>query len=248
MAISVLTNCTIMAGGYDLSGDSNEIGIDYGAQMKDATTFRSGSTTANFPGMVTFKASGKGLWQCVDPATGPSIDPTLWADLGLADVLLSVAPAAGAAGELVFFTTGVSAGYNVGGKIGDLLPFTLAAESRGQPLVRGTIIEAATKTSTWNGASNTLGATTAAQRMFAAMHVVTVSGSSPTLDLLVQSAAASNFATPHTKFTFPQITAVGGWYLTPLAGPNTDTYWRVSATIGGTGTPTFKVAVLVGIQ
>ena len=175
----------------------------------------------------------------------PSVDPALWAGLGLSNVPLCVAPQTGAAGEVCYFTQQVQATYNSGAKVGDLYGIDFEGHSQGNPLVLGTVLENQTKTSSWNGSASQLGAVTAAQNVYAELQVFAVSGTLPRLDLLVQSAAASNFATPHTRITFTRATGAGAQYLT-AAGPITDTYWRVSATVGGT-LPSFAYAVAVGI-
>jgi hypothetical protein len=92
-----------------------------------------------------------------------------------------------------------------------------------------------------------LGAATATQHLYGVLHVLAVSGTNPTLDVVIQSDDAEGFASGTTRGTFTQKTAVGSQFLTPVAGPVTDTHWRCTWTIGGTNTPSFTIALVVGI-
>jgi hypothetical protein len=76
--------------------------------------------------------------------------------------------------------------------------------------------------------------------------VIAAGGTLPTLDVTVQSDDAEGFASPTTRLTFTQKSAIGAEFITPVAGPITDTWWRVSWAIGGT-TPTFGIVACVGI-
>ena len=86
----------------------------------------------------------------------------------------------------------------------------------------------------------------AGKSMYAALHVISVSGTSPTLDVIVQSDDNSGFTTPTNRITFSQTGAVGAEWGS-VAGAVTDDYWRVSYTIGGSDTPTFAFAVTCGL-
>ena len=246
MAIMTLTNSKIWVGGYDLSGDLNQINLDYNVKLNDGTTFGSGGTVINVPGMPTFTFTGNGFWQALDPAVLPSVDPTLWANLGLSNVPMCVGPQTGAVGETCYFSQNVQATYHTGAKVGDLFAIDFDGHSVGNPLIQGTIIENGTKTSSWNGTASQLGAVLITQKVYAELQVFTVAGTLPTLDLLIQSASDNVFTTPHTRITFTQAVAAGAQYKS-LVGAVTDQFWRVSATVAGT-LPSFIYAVAVGIR
>jgi hypothetical protein len=92
-----------------------------------------------------------------------------------------------------------------------------------------------------------LGAVAAGQRVYAALHVIDpVSGTSPTLDVTLKSAALVGFGSPTTRLTFTQATEPTSELLS-AAGAITDEFWRVDFSIGGTDTPTFPFIVVVGI-
>ncbi|HEY9416720.1 MAG TPA: hypothetical protein VIQ30_18350, partial [Pseudonocardia sp.] len=86
-----------------------------------------------------------------------------------------------------------------------------------------------------------VGAVASGQFAYAALHVFSAG---TTMTVQVQSAATVGFASPTTRGTFSAATAVGGLWLTRVAGPITDTYWRlnVSAITG-----TFQVAGVIAI-
>jgi hypothetical protein len=51
----------------------------------------------------------------------------------------------------------------------------------------------------------------------------------------------------HQPVTFDQITTSGSSQILELDGPLTDDYYRVSFTIAGTGSPSFKFILLFGV-
>jgi hypothetical protein len=44
------------------------------------------------------------------------------------------------------------------------------------------------------------------------------------------------------------MTALGSQFATRVAGPITDDWWRASFTVGGSATPTFTLALVMGIR
>lgn len=241
MAPYVLTNSKLWLAEFDLSGDLNAIAIDYKAELKDDTTFGQG-TRIRKGGLKVVTVDGEGFW---NGGIG-AIDDVLFAKVGVADVPLTIAPETGAEGQPGFGLLAIVGDYAPGGEIGELLPFSVAAESDGD-LVRGTIMLNRTAAASANsGTALQLGAVGATQKLYAALHVIAASGTTPTLDVIVKSDDAVGFASPTNRITFAQKTAAGSQWAAPVAGPITDTFWRVDFTIGGAG-PIFSFVVLVGI-
>lgn len=114
--------------------------------------------------------------------------------------------------------------------------------------VRGQLLETGqtARTATFDGADATLPAVGSGETLYAQLNVVSASGTTPTLDVIVESDDADTFASATTRVTFTQATGVGAQRLT-AAGPITDTFYRVSVTIGGTD-PSFLFYVTVGIR
>lgn len=87
----------------------------------------------------------------------------------------------------------------------------------------------------------------AGKYLYAAMHVVAVSGTDPTLDMIIRSDEAVEMESPSTRFTFAQKTAIGSQWMTPISADIIDTYFQASWTIGGTNNPTFTIAVVLAM-
>lgn len=237
MAITVMKNCKIYAGGNDLSGHSNQAAMSYGAAMLDKTAF--GDTTKkNVAGLLSVGLSASGHWN-------DTIDGDLFDSVGLDGQIFTIAPETGADGELAFSFEGVKGQYQPGGSVGDLLPFTINASGAGD-IIRGTIMGTGAKTSTGTGTARELGEVLATQKVYASIHVIAASGTLPTLDLIIQSDDAAGMASPINRITFDQMTGVGAQF-DSLAGAITDDFWRISYTIGGTN-PSFTIVVVIGIK
>lgn len=229
--------------GYNLSGYTNQLGLKYSAEILDDTVF--GATTkSRIPGLKDVQLEGSGFFEAKATLDGP--DDAVNAKLAVADTLITVCPTDGTAGELAFFFPALLAEYSPGAAVGELFAFQISAGGC-EVLARGTILENAAKTATANGTARNLGAVAAGKKLYAAMHVLAVNGTTPTLDMLIQSDDAEAFLSATNRITFAQKTAIGAQWATPVAGPITDQWWRASWTIGG-ATPSFTVVVAVAIQ
>lgn len=239
MAPFVLTQALIRLGGYDLSGQHNSITLDYAAEILDETSFNSGQTRKNRPGLKTFQASGKVFWDS-------NTDLALFNRIGAIREVFSVSQPGTAEGDRAFFNRTVSGTYNpIAGEVGALGESDVDLKSANTPLVRGVLAGVGTKVATGTGAANQLGAVGSTQRLYAALHVVgTPSG---TLDVVIESDDAVGFPSPTTVLTFSQFTTTIGAEWQEVAGPITDTYFRAKWTIGG-GSPSYDLMVVIGIQ
>lgn len=244
MAVHKLTNAVVYMAQFDISGVHNMVELPQSVDKKDATTF--GNTTRiNAAGLYQVEAKGQGFTSF---GTG-EIEAVLAANLAVVDVPLSVMAEGGTAASRAYFTrmmTGTVKPF--GTQVGELNPFEWAASgSGGVPLVSGTVMaaKAARTTSGNSGTALQLGAVSAAQRIYAALHVFAASGTTPTLAVTVRSDNAVGFSTPTTQITFTTATAAGAQF-SSAPGAITDDYWRVDWTVGGT-TPSFTFAVVIGI-
>jgi len=233
--MAIFQGCKLWLGKYDVSGQSNVVSLDYGAELLDSTTFDK-ATRINAGGLKTAGFGVSGFWDTVT-------DTALFDNIGLIDVPFTAGMVAGADGELAYMLNTISAEYKVGGVIGEMLPFSVGG--KGNTLVRGNIMHNATRTASSTGVIRQLGAVTAAQKLHASLHVISASGAAPTLDVLVQSDNLVGFGSPINRITFSQKTAIGSQY-SMLAGAITDDWWRVSYTIGG-GSPSFEFIVAIAI-
>ena len=240
---TVLKDCRVYSGGYDLSGSTNSASLTYAFDELDATMFTA-ATRFSKPGLAKLSFDMSGLTYS-DGSDEP--EDVFYSSLGSTSNPLTIAPLTGAAGEVAYFAETLQLSYSMGGPVGELCPFTVSGTGQGSKLVRGTIFGTGAKTSTGNSSAYQLGAVSATQYVYGVLHVLAVSGTDPTLDVIVQSDDAEGFSSGATRLTFTQNTTIGSQFITPVAGPITDDWWRATWTIGGTNTPSFTIALIVGI-
>lgn len=246
MSSLIYTNVKTYVGEYDVTGFLNRVVLDYAAQaLKDT---RMGHTTeVNKGGLKTVAFSIGGF---ADPAAA-GMEAIAHGKVGIANLPVTVSPKGGAVDDAAYFFHALKVSMNTFGPHGALMPYAGNAAGGGESidkLVRGQVFVASSAPKTATGSSNIvqLGAVTADQRVYAALHVIDpVSGSLPTLDVTVKSAALAGFGSPTTRLTFTQATAKTS-EMRSAAGAITDQFWRVDYTIGGT-TPSFPFIVVVGI-
>ena len=249
MAVHKLHDAAIFIAEFDVSADHNEISVVESADGHEVATF--GQTThKELGGLLNINMEGQGFLQY---ATG-AIEDILKTQLGLANVPVTVAAdGADAENEEAWFFRAFFASVKpMGGAVGDAHAFSYAARggkgaaANRTRLVPGkTFVVPGSKTSSGSSSSRQLGAVTASQRVYAALHVLSASGTSPTLDVIVRSDDNSGMSSPSTRLTFTQATAVTSQLLS-AAGAITDDWWDVDYTIGGTS-PDFSCLAVVGI-
>lgn len=241
MANQVLKNARLWIGAYNFSGDANALALDFSAEQQDDTALVD-TARSRLPGLIASALQCEGFWN----AGAGQIDEFLHDNVNLADVPVTVCPIAGAAeGDRAFTFLAAMADYQRPAEIGSLFRFSAGAEGRGVPLVRGELLHNATRTASGNGGARQLGALSASQKLYAALHVITVSGTTPSLTGKVQSDDSSSFLSPIDRITFAAKTAAG-YEWASVAGAITDDWWRVNFTISGT-TPSFAFVVAAGI-
>lgn len=241
MSTFVLTNARIVVGGHELSGQMNSINVDYGAEMKDDTVFGTAGTRSNKPGLKTLAITGSGFWH-------DTIDEERYNRIGAEREVVTVSNLGQSEGDRCFFTRGVDGAYNpLSGEIGELVGFELDMHAANTLLVRGTVGATGTKIATGNGTGIQLGAVPSGSKLYAALHAIDpITGTTPTLDVMIQSDNAVGFPSPTTHITFTQVTTVAGAQYATVDGPITDDWWRAVWTISG-GSPSYPLLVSFGI-
>ncbi len=249
MAKSVLINSRIFAGGVDLTSVSNTVSVDAAAEKKDATMFGADGWKEVIGGLKSGTIKAGGAWEAGDSS---KVDDATWAGLG-ANAPWSVYPAAGetlaasaGVGSLCYFTDGLRASYKLGDKVGELAPWSGDVESS-WPVVRGISLHppgtARTVTGTGTGVVHV--AVPAGQSLYAALHVLSATGTTPSITVKVQSDLDNTWTSPIDQITFTAATARTG-EIKRVAGAITDTWYRVSYTISGTS-PSFLFVVSLGV-
>lgn len=241
MAKFAMLNATIWGGGYDFTGDTNSVQASMEADNVDVTTFGSGGWQDNIAGLKNYKLNASGLWQ--SGVTGTAVDPVAFANLGTS--LMFMVSAMNTATQPMYAFNSLQTTYELGDDVGKAAPFSIDAEAATPyPLVRGQIAAARQTVAATGqlGSILTLTATSSTQSVYAGFHVFTAP---TTITVQVQSAAAIGFASPTTRATLGPITVTGGTWMTPIAGPITDQFWRLNVSVlTGTG----SVGGWIGVQ
>lgn len=239
MAAYVLSDCEVYLGGYDLTGNTNQVTMAADLDMLDDTNFASGGARSFKAGLHNVTGTINGFASVSAGASDE--DAVLAANLGLPDIPLSISATDGTVGSPVTFINAVQGTYTPpAGEVGQLASFSANFSGRGARMLVGDILHPATaRTSSSSGTAIQTGAVSASQYLYAVLHITAVSGSSPTLDVKVQSDNAEGFPSATDRITFTQANAIGSQYATRVAGAITDDWWRVTWTIGGSSTPTF---------
>lgn len=223
--------------GYDLTSDVNAVALSLGADAVEITSLADTSHIF-MPGLKTVKASVKGFWDS-------TIDGVIIDTIGGADVLsLALTQAEGGIG---FFARQMPAQYQIGDQVDKVFPFSLTVNTEGQ-LVRGLIMARKSAiAATGHGSPFQVGAVTALQSIYCALHVTKITGTTVSITCALESNADNTFGSPTTHITFDAVTDVTEVMaqLLSTAGAITDTWWRLKYTISGTGS--FDFTALAGV-
>jgi hypothetical protein len=243
MSKMVLTNCRAFAGAADLTANTNKVEINSQVEAVKVTNYASGGWDEFLGGLADADIALVGFFE--SGADVSFADPGLFAGLGVS-APFSVAPAGAADQALAYLTNAIEFQYKpLQGGVGDAAGFEASAKSITK-LARGVIGHppGTARTASGTGTSNQIGALSASQSLYVNLHVLSVSGTTPSLTVRVESDNATGFPSPVTVGTFSAATAVGGQHMR-IAGPITDDWFRVGWTISGT-TPSFLFVVTFG--
>lgn len=238
MTTTVVRDQKVYFDKYDMTGTVNSLAVSYQVDMNDGTVLGN-DTHINKPGLKMVSSSLQGLFDTT------AIDAALFSAIAGTAKPMSYSNT-GTGGALAYFYKANASKYTPEGKIGDLLKYSLDTTANGS-LIRGTLMENQTAfAATAHGTARQIGAVTSAQSMYAALHVLNVSGTLPTMDLVIASNSTNSFAGAETsRITFAQVTDVGSQMLS-VTGAITDTWWCPEFTIGGT-LPSFDFVLVMGV-
>lgn len=244
MSKFVLLNARLFAVGADLTGASNKIELSAEVEDKETTNYYSNGYKEVIGGLGSAEVTAEGQWEAGDSTL---VDNSSWTQLGGVGPW-TACPDNAAVGDLAYITQCLRSSYALGGSVGDVAPWSGKGASA-WPLVRGQMAHPAgtARTSTGTGTGVQLGAVSTGKRLYAALHVLSASGTTPSITARIESDDNSGFTTPTTQLTFTAATAAGGEALRTTGSAITDTWWRVAWTISGT-TPSFLFATSFGIR
>ncbi|WP_425244851.1 hypothetical protein [Streptomyces sp. NEAU-NA10] len=245
MAKTILTNVRTFAGGVDLTGASNKVELSSEIEEKETTNYASQGYKEVIGGLGSAEISAEGQWEAGDPT---KVDDASWTHLGTVIPWSISANNSASVGDLAYVVSALRSSYTLFDAVGEVAPWSGDAKSS-WPLVRGQFAHppGTARTASGTGTGLNLGAVTAGKRMYAALHVLSASGTTPSITARVESSVDNTFAAPTTRLTFTAATAAGGQALRTDGTAITDTWWRVAWTISGT-TPSFLFVASLGIR
>ncbi|KKL56974.1 hypothetical protein LCGC14_2240030 [marine sediment metagenome] len=245
--MAIMKDIQILFGQYNIRGDLNQFSLGLTAQEKDDTRFGD-STSKVQAGLDELSISGNGFFAADDAAF--KIDDILSADLGSSPLPISVAMPTGAEGDRCHFCKGIVTAYSPNpGAVGDAKVLSFSAESGAGWNVAGRVEKALGSTIiTGNSIGSQLGVAASPLKLHAILHVVSQSGTAPTLDVIVESDVSSGFAGPTTRATFAQVTTIlTSEAIIPVSDASGDDWWRVQWTLAG-GSPDYSFLCAIGIR
>lgn len=244
MAKFVLYDQLVFVDDYDITGDTNAVALEYGAELKDCTVLQN-DTRINLGGLKTVQCSVAGYY---DAATE---DAELFSNIGVSGKPVSIVNDGDNEGDIAYWFNAVGGEYTIGTSTGEIMPFSFVAGAQ-DSLIRGVMGHNARSTAETSSSTSTgvqLGAVGASQKLYAVLHVLDSSGSGDqTLDVIVESDDNSGFTSATTRLTATQVTTSTTSELLEVAGAITDDYFRVNFTIAGSGSPSFKFVLLFGVM
>lgn len=237
-------NVRLFTGTADLTTVNNKVELKAEVEDQDATAFApTGDVWREvLSGIRSVEVNAEGQWEALDNS---KVDNVSFGDLATVTPW-TICPAGAAVPNLAYLTGTLRTSYSLGGQVGDVAPWS--AEGKGNnPLVRGVIAHppGTARTATGTGTAVQLGAVSASQALYVALHVQSVAGTTPSLTVRVESDNASGFPSATTVGTFTAATTLTSQLLR-IAGPITDDWFRVAWTISGTG-PSFLFTASAGI-
>jgi len=229
----VLKNAKVYLDSCDIGGVANRIRYGLDNRVLEATSI-SDSVEKYVAGISKFTTEIDGYYgQCIDECVENYTTPLL-------SIFTGSKP-----NHYGYSMESVEAEATFNFPVGELKNYTIRFESKSRGVRVVTLDGEITKTSTYTGNGKELGAVASGEKLYSFAHVIDVSGTSPTLDITVESDADNSFSSPATRITHTQFTDTGSEMKT-ADGPITDTWFRVKYTIGG-DSPSFKMIVGLGI-
>lgn len=247
MAEQIAANDWLCWGAYDISGVTSNAPLVWDQEVKDFICWK-GLTLGDADPLSRKRLVGaEGASMSINGYVDFLInDAAATASLGVND--MTVTRGYGRAlGSKVHLLQAAMPSFTIGGPIGEVVNFTGDLQSSNSIVVPGQLFEFGSKTATGDGTSRAIGAVSATQKLYLHAHFVTVSGTSPTLDLIYETSALGNYTDAVTRHTFTQAIAISSQRAV-VSGAITDTNGRFRWTIGGTDTPTFLVRLSAGIR
>jgi hypothetical protein len=245
MTATVLTDATIYADGFDYTTHANSVELSAEVDDQDITTFGGNGWKQLTGGLRECSASCDIFWQSAAVDSPDGVDAENFSHLGHAGFPFSVGPTR-TEGDTAYFFKASSYNYELLGDVGDVSTSSLQVSGTDtQGLIRGKWAKIKGNVSAVGaiGSAVNLGAVSSTQFVYAVFHIFSVG---TTLSWKLESDTSSGFATPaNVGSTQGPFTTRGGTYMTRVAGPITDSWFRFNLTAC---TGTFSVAGAIAVQ
>lgn len=244
MAIFVGNADRVYVNQLDLSGVANK--VDFGTLTKTmpvCTTFNDGAFVCVKPGLISGAATVTGYQ---DYATGVLDDTINITSLGSQYPITVIPNPTGTvtAADTCWMSRGLLGSENpLDGAKGDMGGFEMMFPYD-TAIVQGKVAApSAVVTTTGNGTAVALPGPTAAQRLYASLHVFAYSGFTNVV-FTVESDDNSGFTTPTVRLTFTTVTslATGPQFISVAGNFSTETHHRIVRTVSGAGSITFAAS------
>lgn len=217
----ILTDATIIADARDLSGESNEVSIEFSRDDLNNTTFRS-EGIEHRAGMIDATGSVSGFWNA---DTDEQIS-----DLGTDSVALVIAPDA-AAGTPCFVLDAKVTNVSRLGAIGELTPFSFQfGNARRTGAAHGRILFNPTTVVTVPvaGTGFQLGSVSGSSSITFHVYVLRADDGGE-VDVDIESSATNGWTLPDVEDSIAGLSEGDSASVT-VAGPVTNSWWRVNVT------------------
>jgi hypothetical protein len=246
MAIQAVNNAQIIVETSDISGWIGTIGETPGqVTVQEFVPFGGGGFVQRYPGIKSGKWSLDGAADHDTTGVSSLLGVTLLGTQLGVSVAVPTTGTTVATGDWAQFGIGRLTSYqSMSAQIDQLAKFAVELETDGGFVVSGEVGAplASRTTAGYTGAAVAQTGPVTGKSLYAILHVTAASGTN--LAVKVQSDDNAGFTTPTDRITFSTVSAVGRQQ-SSVAGPlNTETHWRVTATIA---TGTFSFACYFGV-
>lgn len=238
----LIVNGALAMGAYNLTSQTFAVASQVGCEEVDGSAFADDTRNFLTGTMRTGELGIQGFSDFADPHT------VLQGSVGSAGTLITLASGR-SDGDWALLVNATASKYTpLSGSIGDKRVFDLSAKAgESGRFIMGRLAAYGVKSSTGSSAGYQLGAVSATQRVYASLHVYSYAGTTPTITVTLQSDDNSGFTTPTTRATFAVVGQAISSELVSAAGAITDTYWRLSWTLTGSGAA-YGIVGAIGID
>lgn len=239
MAVYVNQDVSYLIGSIEVACNAKSAVLNTEVAQLDTTSLCTTGWTSSIGGLK----SGMFDLSLMADFAALGLDETLYGYFATNDVPQSLSIGS-ADGSLTYFWKGIETSYTViEGSVGELAMSKVSGKSSGSPVIRGKRIHptSVARSATGNGTGYQLGAVSASQTLYAALHVLDRTGTA-SMTLKIQSDDNGSFTSATDRITSFTAASARGYQWGSVAGAVTDDYWRCVYTFSGTGTVTFGVS------